>query len=156
MGSHGGGHDGIDEDTLVKQVSGDVERLVVVADEERDDGCGGISYLAAHRAEIVEGVMRDFPQVLLAFRLGEHDVEGGVDGGRGCRSDAGREDVGARMVTKVVGYRFVGGDEAAEGGERLAEGAHYEVNVISDAEMVARAASPFAEDSYAVGLVYHH
>jgi hypothetical protein len=53
------------------------------------------------------------------------------------------------------GNFLVRGDEAAERGEALREGAHDEVYVVRDAVVVADAAAAFAEDADGVGLVDH-
>lgn len=60
------------------------------------------------------------------------------------------------MVAEEVGYLLVAGYESAEGCERFGECAHYEVNVVGNAEVVACAAAPFAEYADAVGFVDHH
>ncbi len=69
LGCHGGRYNGVDEDALFKKVACDGECLEVVADEERDDGGGGVPYLASHVAESFEGVVGEFPELLLAFGL---------------------------------------------------------------------------------------
>lgn len=60
------------------------------------------------------------------------------------------------MVAQVVGDLLVGGDEAAERCERLAECAHDQIHIVLEAEMVYGAAAAGAEHSYAVGFVDHH
>lgn len=156
MRGYGRGHDGVDEHALVEQVAGDVERLVVVADEQGNDRCGGVSNLAAHGAEILQREMCDVPEVLPALRLGDDYVKGGIGGCGGCRGDGGGEDVRAGVVAQVVGNLLVGGNEASQGGEGLGEGSHDEVHVVGHAHVVAHAASLGPEDAYAVGLVDHH
>ena len=59
------------------------------------------------------------------------------------------------MVAQEVGDLLVCGYEAAERCERLGEGAHDKVYVVGEAEVVHYSASSFAEDSDAVGFVYH-
>ena len=87
MGSYRGRHDRIDEDALLEQIVSDLESLVVVAYEERDDRGGSVTDLEPHGAEIIKRIAGDLPEMCLALRLGYHNVEGGVGGSSGGRSD---------------------------------------------------------------------
>lgn len=151
-----GGYHGVHEETLVEELAGDMVGLVVVADEEGDDRGAGFADFAAHIAESLEGEVGYLPEVFLALRLLLHYVDCLEGGGGGGGSDRGCEDIGAGMVAEEVGDFLVGCDEAAEGSERLGEGAHDEVDILCHSEVVAGAAAPFAEDADAVGLVDHH
>ena len=59
-------------------------------------------------------------------------------------------------MTKPIDDAAVGCDEATDGSQALRECAHDEVNVLSQAEMVADASALLAEDTDAVGLVHHN
>ena len=69
-------NDGIDKDALVQQVTGDGKRLVVVTDEQGDDGRLGMSNLTTHVTESLKRLAGECPEVLLALRLGNKDVDG--------------------------------------------------------------------------------
>ena len=109
----------IDEDAFFAQIVSDLERLVVVADIEGDNRSGSIADFASHVAESFECITGHFPKMLLVFGLGFHNLKCLKSGGSGCRSDAGSEDVGTRVVAKEVGDFFVCSDESSERSKRL-------------------------------------
>ena len=155
VGGDGGRYDGVDEDARFEKLLDDEERQVVVADEEGDDGGGGVADLATHFPEAVERVVRQVPEMLDPFRLVEHDVERRVGRRRGRRGVAGAEDIGTGVVAQEVDDGLVGRDEATDGGEGFAEGAHDQVHVVGDAEVVASAPPVIAEDAESVRLIDH-
>ena len=121
LGSHGGRHNGVHEDSFVEKVACYGECLEIVAYEKRDDRSGGVSYLAAHVAEAFESKVGEFPKILLAFGLGNHNVDGFEGGGCGSRCYRRCENIGARVVTQIMGEFFVCGNDAAERCKRFCE-----------------------------------
>ena len=99
------------------------------------------------------GVVREVPEVLAPFGLGEHDVDRLAYGGHVCRRHAGAEDKRTGVMLEVVHHGAVAGDEAAEGTERLGEGTHDEVDVVGQAEMAGGSASVFTDDTKGMGIV---
>ena len=72
LGRNRRSYDRIDEKAyrlFCQQFLGNHKRLLVVADEQRDDRCRRIAYLAAHLAETVDGIMCQVPEMLDAFGL---------------------------------------------------------------------------------------
>ena len=99
--------------------------------------------------------MRQVPQMLYALRLGLHYVKGCICSTDGGRSSARAEDIRTCVVTYIIGYIVVAGYETAQRSERLAEGRHDQVDVVSDTFCIAKALTLRAEDTHAVGLVDH-
>ncbi len=114
VGRYSRRNDGIDEDALIQQVARDSEGLVVVTDEQGDDGRLGVADLASHVTETLQCLVSDFPEVLLTLGLGNHDVDGLHCSCCRSRRDAGGEDVAAGMMAQVVGDDLAGGDETAQ------------------------------------------
>ena len=52
----------VHEDTVLKEEFGEQECLLVVADEERDDWCLGVTDLESQTSESVQSHLRDFPE----------------------------------------------------------------------------------------------
>ena len=151
----GGSDDGSDEDARFEEEVGEEEGLVVVADEERYDGRFGVADLESEVAESLHSVVGVVPESLLALGFGAHDVERGEDGSGVGGSHGSGEDIGAHVVLHPVDCLGVGSDEAADGGERLGEGAHDDIDVGELTEVVADAATLASEDAEAVSLIDH-
>ena len=95
VGCHSGRNDGIDKDALVQQVARDGERLVVITDEQRDDGSLGMADFTTHIAESLQCLMSDFPEVLLTLGLTDENINSLHRCGSRCGGDAGGEDIAA-------------------------------------------------------------
>lgn len=149
------GDNRIDEDSFVEKHAGHGKGFFVVADEERNDGCGGVANLEACIAEGFEGVVGDFPEVFLTLGFGAHDFEGCEDGCGGSGSNGGGEDVGSDAVLHIVDRLGVGGDETADGSEGFGEGAHDDVGAREKAEMIGDSSAFGAENAKAVCFVDH-
>lgn len=86
LGSHGGRHNGVHEDSFIEKVACYGECLEIVADEKRDDGSGGVSYLAAmlrkpSRAKLVSFQRfswRSGSAIIMSMALRAAAVEAGV------------------------------------------------------------------------------
>ena len=57
FGSYGRSHHRIDKDTLVEQVAGYPEGLLVIADKQRDNGRTGIAYFTTDTTESFKSVV---------------------------------------------------------------------------------------------------
>ena len=95
VGSDSWRNDRIDKDALIQQVTSDGKRLVVVTDEQGNDGSFGVADLTTHITESLQCLMGDFPQVLLTLGLSDKDINSLHCSSRRCGSDAGSEDVTA-------------------------------------------------------------
>ena len=147
--------DGVDEHAFVEGHLRDHEGLLQVTDIERDDGALGFADLEARVAELHERIVGHFPEGLDPLRLFLDDVQGFQGAGRGGRRVGGAEDIGAGRVAEVVDDHLVRRDESADGSEGLGEGAHDDVHLVREVEVVADAPALFAEDTDAVGLIHH-
>ena len=67
--STGRRNDGVDEDTGLKGEGCHEERLLHVADIQRNDGTLGLTNLEAFLAETLQGIVGDIPQGLDALRF---------------------------------------------------------------------------------------
>ena len=110
---------------------------------------------ASHITEPLQGFVGNLPEVLLAFRLTNHDVNGLHGSSRRCGRDACRENVTARVMTQVIGYHLAGGDKTAKRCNRLGESTHDKVYLVAESEMVAHTASTFSKDADTVSLINH-
>ena len=95
VGRYSRRNDGIDEDALIQQVAGDSEGLVVVSDEQGDDGRLGVADLASHVTETLQCLVSDFPEVLLTLGLTDENINSLHRRGSRCGGDAGGEDIAA-------------------------------------------------------------
>ena len=75
--------------------------------------------------------------------------------GTAGRGDGGGKDEGSGRVLHIVDHPLGGRHVSAEGSQRLGEGAHIDVHLILQAVVAGRAASAFADDAEAVGIVHH-
>ncbi len=147
--------DGVDEHALVKGTLGNDEGFLQVSHIERDNWAFRLSNLEAGFLEAAEGVVGHIPELGDALRLLLDNVQG-FQGRCRCGGRVGSlEDVGAGGVAQPVDDDLIGRYETADGGQALGEGAHDEVYLAGEAEVVANAAALFAEDAQAVGFIHH-
>ena len=84
---NGGRDDGVDKDAFFEEFTGDLECQHVVADVEGNDGRRCVADLKSELLEAVEGIVGEFPQVVLTIGLFLHDFESCKGGGCRCGSD---------------------------------------------------------------------
>ena len=152
---HGRRDDGRDEDAFVEGHLHGGQAFLEIAHEERDDGRLGMADVEAAGLEFGVGVAGQVPEMREALGFVEHDVDGPTHGGHVGRRHAGAEDQRPGIVFQILDHGVVAGDEAAQAAERLGEGAHDQVYLVGQAEMVGRAAAVVAHDAEAVGIVDH-
>ena len=87
-------------------------------------------------------------------RLLPHDLQGRADGRHRSGRQAGGEDERPRGVLQVIHHGALGGDEAAHRSQRLAEGAHDDIDVVQHAQVLGRAGAGGAQDADAVRFVH--
>ena len=126
----------------------------VLAQNDRDDGRVSRAGVVAHGVQMRAHVIRVFPQVDDVLRLALHDFQRLEHRGHVRRRQGRRKNQRARPVLDVMHGLGAAGDEAADGGEALAEGAHDQVDLVRQAEMRRRAA-PSAGYAQAMGVVDH-
>ena len=104
--------------------------------------------------EFVVCVMCEVPEVRDALGLALHDFKSLGHSGNVCRGHAGAEDKAAGVVLEEVHRGAVRCDESAQRAEALAEGAHDQVHLVCEAEVVCGAAAVTADDAESVGIVH--
>ena len=155
FGGDGRSDNGSYEDASFEEHVSEKEGLVVIADEERNDGCFGVANFKSELSERVERIMSDVPQGLATFRFGTHNVESSKDRGGGSWGNGGCEDIGTDTVLHVVDGFLVGGDETADRSEGFREGTHDEFDLWKFRKMVACSASFVAKDAKTVSFIDH-
>ena len=78
----------VHEDTVLEEKLGEQECLLVVADEERDNRCLGVTDFESQASESVQSHLCDFPEVIHTLRFVLHDLKRSQYGSRGGRCDA--------------------------------------------------------------------
>ena len=154
--STGRRYDGIDEYSLLKGTLGNLKGTHRVADIERDDGTLGLAYLKAFLTESLEGIVGHSPQPVEYLGLALKNLQAAAGSSSGGGSVGSTEDIGAAVMANPVDDALVGSYESTHRCQRLAEGAHDEVNLLGETEMVANTAAIATEDSHAVSLVNHN
>ena len=96
---------------------------------------------------------RVFPKLVDALGFGLEDFQGLEHAADDRGGERGGEDEAAGLVAQVFDDLALAGDESAHRAERFREGAHDDVDLVVDSEMVDRAAAERAEDAEGVGLV---
>ncbi len=109
--------------------------------------------IVAHGPEAGPHALRDGPETGPELRLRLEHVQDGQDRGDRGRRRRGAEDQRPGVVLDVGDDRLRAGHDAADRGEGLAEGAHDQVDLAFEAEVLGRAAAVRAEDADAVGVV---
>ena len=132
------------------------DRDEVVADDDRHDRRLRLSRVESDGFQCVHEEARVLPQRCAALWLALHDGERGERGACGARRGGGGEDQCPRMVLDVIDHRRVCGDESADRGHRLREGAHHEVHLGLEPEVLGCPPARAAQDPDAVSVVNHH
>ena len=93
------------------------------------------------------------PQAFDDLGLALEDIERGQSGGGGRGWKGSAEHHRTAEMLDPVEYLLRACDEAADGGQRLREGAHHQVDFIFDSEVAGGASPSFADDAERMRVV---
>ena len=149
------GHHRIDEHTCFESHGRCRKGLFQVAHIERDDRALRVADFETFFFETFQRIVGHFPKRFETLRLLLEDVEGFECTSRRRGGVRRREDIRARRVTQIVDNGVIGRNETTDRSQTLGEGAHNEVHLVGQAEVVTNPSSLTSEDAHAVGLVHH-
>src|SRR5215216_3539419 len=153
-GGHAGGQRGGREDSLFPQTLPEDYGELVGADQNRHDLGLRTQSVEAQIAEPLPQLRGVSPQSLPVLGLGLHDLEG-FESHRHLHSrERRREDKGAAVVLDVVDHGPRARHEPAHGGERLGEGADYEIDLLLQAEVLGGAPAALSQHAGGVRVVH--
>ena len=92
-------NNGINKDSLFEQVPRNLERLVIIADKQRNDRRCRVPYLTPYATETIKGVMGNVPQMLNTFGFTFDNVECCRNSSRRCWCNTCTENIGTRVMT---------------------------------------------------------
>ena len=96
-------NNGINKDSLFEQVPRNLERLVIIADKQRNDRRCRVPYLTPYATETIKGVMGNVPQMLNTFGFTFDNVECCRNSSRRCWCNTCTENVGTRVMPQRNG-----------------------------------------------------